>query len=111
MGGRIKDAIRHHSSVLRLVNRPMDKAFHGTLLILDHRSPEAKPFFEEAIAELETSGVRSQAQDYILCYCRSYAAMIDGKDESEFRLDAEFLSPVDPLRRLLPLPAPQRFDK
>ena len=109
MGGRIKDAIRHHSAVLRLVARPVDKAFHATLLILDHRSSEAKSFFEDAIAEIEANDVQTQAQDYVLRYCRYYEAMISGQEASKFRAEAEGLPQCDPLHRLLPFP-PQSFD-
>lgn len=111
MGDRINDAIRHHSVVLRLMTRPIDKAFHATLLILDHRSSEALPLFEEAIAEIEANDVQSQsqAQGYILRYCRYYEAMINGQEASEFRVEEEGLPQSDPLRRLLPFP-PQSFD-
>ena len=109
VGDRIEDGIRHHSTVLRLVTRPIDKAFHATLLILDHRSAEAKPLFEEAIAEIEANDARSQGQKYILRYCRYYEAMIKGEDASEFRFEAEGLPQNDPIRRLLPFPH-QSFD-
>jgi hypothetical protein len=109
VSGRIQDAIRHHSVVLRLVARPIDKAFHATLLILDHRSPEAKPLFEEAIAEIQANDMQTQRQDYILRYCRYYEALISGQEAAEFRVEAEGLPQGDQLRKLLPFP-PQGLD-
>ena len=89
--------------------RPLDKAFHATLLVLNHRSSEAKALFEEAIADMESGEERSEARDYILNYCRYYEAMISGREVPEFRVGAESSPQCHSMHRLLPLP-PQSFD-
>jgi hypothetical protein len=104
IAGRIPDALRHHSIALRFVARPIDKAFHATLLILDHRSSDAQSLFREAIAEIRDCEDNSETHGYILNYCRYFEALISGEDADRFRVAAEALAVHHRLDRLLPFP-------
>ena len=105
--GEISNALAQHARVMRRLNRPVDKTFHGTLLILDHRSSEAKLFFDEVISEIENVDDLTSRQIYILAYCRYYRALIVGDDGEQFRIAVERVSSdVPQLKWILPMPPP-----
>lgn len=89
---------------MRWTGRPSDKAFHATLLVLNHRSSDAELLFEEAISDLRAIGHLSEDQRYVLNYCRYYETIIGGGDGEEFRSAAQGANVGQSLRRHLPLP-------
>jgi hypothetical protein len=102
--GRIDDALLHHEKVLRWTSRPLDRAFHATLLILAHRSNDARALFGDIIEEVQEDQNSGQDRRYLLNYCRYYAALIDGVESEDFRTAAQSSTTDRSIFRLLPLP-------
>jgi hypothetical protein len=101
----IQTALERYDRVRDLEpTRPRGEAFFASLLILDHRSAEARQVFQGVIDDLSQSANPTPNEIYVLNYSRFYVALIDKNDAESFRLAAEAASPDNLLRRQLPLP-------
>ena len=103
--GGIDKALAHYDRFARWrTPQPRHEAFRATLLILQHRSKDARMVFQSVIDQIGSMSTPTENDRYVLCYSRYYAALIDRTDAECFRLAAQRTSPDRYVSRWLCLP-------